>query len=84
MTRNSAERRVLDRRWIRAGGRRSTDRPPHPVDSPKCPACQRTRAALPAGEADGGWWFVCYVCDHMWDERARAAPQPMTAAGNAR
>jgi hypothetical protein len=22
-----------------------------------------------AGESDGGWWFVCAACDHLWDER---------------
>jgi hypothetical protein len=22
-----------------------------------------------AGEADGGWWFVCMACDHLWDQR---------------
>jgi hypothetical protein len=66
-----AEQRVRDRRCVRAGGRRASDRPARPVDSPRCPACQSTRSALQAGEADGGWWFVCLACDHMWDERAR-------------
>jgi hypothetical protein len=23
------------------------------------------------GEADGGWWFVCGHCDHLWNERER-------------
>ena len=23
------------------------------------------------GEADGGWWFVCGDCDHLWNERER-------------
>jgi hypothetical protein len=25
--------------------------------------------ASPAGESDGGWWFVCLACDHLWDQR---------------
>jgi hypothetical protein len=22
-----------------------------------------------AGEAEGGWRFVCLACDHLWDQR---------------
>jgi hypothetical protein len=69
MHRIDTERRVRNRRSIRDGGRRFTDGPPRPLDSPRCPACQKDTVALQAGEADGGWWFVCVACDHMWDER---------------
>jgi hypothetical protein len=67
------EQRVRDRRFSRAGGRRFNDGPARPVGSTRCPACLTTCAALQAGEAEGGWWFVCVACDHMWDERMRAA-----------
>jgi len=80
MNRTEADRRVRDRRVIRDGGRRFTDGPPHPMDSPRCPACQRDTPALQAGEADGGWWFVCLACDHMWDERPFAAREPAACA----
>ena len=80
MNRNAAEQRVRERRSIRAGGRRSTDRTADRMGSPPCPACQRGRVALQAGEAEGGWWFVCVVCDHMWDERARIAASRSMAA----
>ena len=76
MNRTEAERRMQDRRSVRDGGRRTTDGPPHPVDSPRCPACERNTVALQAGEADGGWWFVCDACDHMWDERPLAGREP--------
>jgi hypothetical protein len=76
MTRTEGERRVMDRRLIRDGGRRFTDGPPHPMDSPRCPACHKDTPALQAGEADGGWWFVCVACDHMWNHRSCAAQDP--------
>ena len=74
------ERRMQDRRSGRDGGRRTTDGPPHPVGSPRCPACHRNTVALQAGEADGGWWFVCDACDHMWDERPLAGREREPAA----
>jgi hypothetical protein len=76
MTRTEGERRMMDRRLIRDGGRRFTDGPPHPMDSPRCPACHKDTPALQAGEADGGWWFVCVACDHMWNHRPCAAQDP--------
>jgi hypothetical protein len=63
------ERRSSDRRSSRGGGRRLTDRPSRSDRVPACPACHKTDTALIAGEADGGWWFVCLVCDHLWDQR---------------
>jgi hypothetical protein len=75
MTGNETERRANERRCVRAGGRRSTDLPRRPMQPPECPRCRNTGGAVQAGEADGGWWFVCVVCDHLWDERSRAAPQ---------
>ncbi len=76
MTRTEGERRMMDRRLIRDGGRLFTDGPPHPMDSPRCPACHKDTPALQAGEADGGWWFVCVACDHMWNHRSCAAQDP--------
>jgi hypothetical protein len=84
MNRTEAERRERDRRCIRNGGRRSTDRPPRPSGAPQCPACRRATAALQAGEADGGWWFVCIACDYMWDQRPFAAPEPAGIGSDAR
>jgi hypothetical protein len=65
----ATERRLSDRRASRGGGRRSTDPPSCPSDLPVCPACRKPGVALPAGESDGGWWFVCVVCDLLWDQR---------------
>ena len=48
-----------------------------PVDStsvPACPICRKAGVALLAGEAEGGWWFVCLACDHLWDQRHLASP----------
>lgn len=70
---NKPERSLPDRRYGRDGGRRFSDSLPRRVTSPLCPVCSMAGAALQAGEADGGWWFVCGECDHMWDERARSA-----------
>jgi hypothetical protein len=78
---NESERSFRDRRRGRAGGRRLSDAPPRPPNSPQCPVCLTGGAALQVGEADGGWWFVCEACDHMWDERARAATLTTAGAG---
>ncbi len=72
MVRNRAEQRVGDRRFGRGGGRRASDRPARHT-TPQCPACHRAGTALQAGEAEGGWWFVCTVCDHLWDQRSRVS-----------
>ena len=70
MLENPIERRHMsDRRGSCGGGRRMTDLPSRPSDSPTCPACREPGAALLAGESDGGWWFVCLACDHLWDQR---------------
>ena len=79
MLEHSTERRhVSDRRSTGAGGRRLTDLAGRPFDSPTCPMCREAGAASLAGESDGGWWFVCLACDHVWDQRAhreaRGAP----------
>jgi hypothetical protein len=37
--------------------------------TPACPNCTKRSTARLAGESDGGWWFVCLVCDFMWDQR---------------
>jgi hypothetical protein len=63
------ERRTFTRRaWCR-GGRRATDAQIGGASLPVCPNCCKSGAALLAGEAEGGWWFVCLACDHLWDER---------------
>ena len=64
-------RRTLSRCASRAGGRRATDRPSGDSDPPTCPKCHTGGVAVVAGEAEGGWWFVCLACDHLWDERQR-------------
>jgi hypothetical protein len=63
------ERRTFNRRVSRGGGRRATDMPLVPGTSPMCPSCLKCGVSLLAGEAEGGWWFVCLACDHLWDER---------------
>jgi hypothetical protein len=63
------ERRVCDRRSPRGGGRRAADRANRPFKVPACPICQELGVAVLAGESDGGWWFVCLACDHLWDQR---------------
>lgn len=67
------DRRTASRRTARGGGRRVTDPAIGAQPVPDCPACLESGVAVPAGEADGGWWFVCLACDHLWDER-QAAP----------
>ena len=74
-----ADRRTWDRRCSRAGGRRMTDQPLSSPSSPVCPNCQQNGVAVLAGEAEGGWWFVCLDCDHLWDQRQTVT----AAAGNA-
>jgi len=63
------ERRVCDRRSPRGGGRRATDRTNRPFVVPACPVCCESGVSALAGESDGGWWFVCLTCDHLWDQR---------------
>ena len=70
MRQTEVDRRTRDRRRARGGGRRLSDSPPGAASSPACPNCRKTGVALQAGEAEGGWWFVCSDCDHMWDQRA--------------
>ena len=65
----AVDRRTSERRSSRGGGRRVTDEPVEPTSGPACPACRQADAALLAGEAEGGWWFVCLACDHLWDQR---------------
>ena len=71
MPQSETEQRMAERRTKPRGGRRSTDPPAKPTESPSCPACGANGSATEAGAADGGWWFVCAVCDHLWDERKR-------------
>lgn len=70
MNSHELDRRCRERRAMLGGGRRSGDREPRRQSTPPCPSCRATGALL-AGEAEGGWWFVCGECDQMWDERAR-------------
>ena len=65
------ERRHPDRRALARGGRRLKDRAASAHRQPSCPACNAEGAASEVGEADGGWWFVCGHCDHLWNERER-------------
>lgn len=74
MLETATERRLSNRRAARGGGRRSTDSPSCQSDLPACPACRTPGVALPAGESDGGWWFVCVVCDLLWDQRQPSGP----------
>ena len=64
----SVDRRISSRRTGRSGGRRASDRPVTSSTTPDCPCCGQSATIL-AGEADGGWWFVCDSCDHLWDQR---------------
>ena len=68
----AVDRRTSTRRTIRGGGRRATDPPAAGIKLPDCPRCRRAGSAMLAGEAEGGWWFVCLGCDHLWDQRRRA------------
>lgn len=74
----TVDRRISTRRAGRQSGRRSTDRPASSTASPRCPRCQQNVTIL-AGEAEGGWWFVCDACDHLWNRRLllnQPIPQP--------
>ena len=64
----TVDRRVSSRRSVRSGGRRSTDRHMSSTATPDCPCCGQ-RDTILAGESEGGWWFVCDACDHLWDQR---------------
>jgi hypothetical protein len=68
-TATATDRRTSSRRSSRGSGRRATDHPEPLTSVPCCPACRKPDVAVPAGEAEGGWWFVCLHCDHMWDQR---------------
>lgn len=69
----AADRRTSNRRSSRGGGRRAIDPPVGPAGVPMCPTCRKAGVASLAGEAEGGWWFVCLVCDHLWDQRQTAS-----------
>ena len=73
MQNHRCERREVNRRAFRAGGRRRSDPGPSPAIPPTCPACMKDRTAVTAGESEDGWWFVCLACDHLWDQRQREA-----------
>jgi hypothetical protein len=66
----SRERRHGQRRADARGGRRATDRAGSSITAQSCPFCGSV--ANEVGESDGGWWFVCESCDHLWNERERA------------
>lgn len=70
----AADRRTLNRRSSRGGGRRKIDPPTGPTGVPTCPTCRKADVALLAGEAEGGWWFVCLGCDYLWNQRHLASP----------
>lgn len=67
------DRRKLNRRAFRAGGRRQSDLAPCRASAPTCPACLKEGAAVIAGESEDGWWFLCLACDEFWDQRQREA-----------
>lgn len=69
-----ADQRTSARRSFRGGGRRVTDPPAESSSTPRCPNCHQDGLAVLAGEAEGGWWFVCVDCDHLWDQREIANP----------
>jgi len=82
----SIDRRLSSRRTGRSGGRRAIDRPVRSSTTPVCPCCGQ-RSTILAGEADGGWWFVCDSCDHLWDQRLvgdRTIPDLEVASGEIR
>jgi hypothetical protein len=68
-----SKRRLTDRRSSRGGGRRATDSPTRASEVPACPTCRQPGVAVLAGESEGGWWFVCLSCDHLWDQRLETA-----------
>jgi hypothetical protein len=77
------ERRQRDRRAHSRGGRRVTDRVASAHREPSCPACNAEGVASEVGEADGGWWFVCGGCDHLWNERERVVSDRPAAHADA-
>ena len=64
----TVDRRVSSRRSGRSGGRRASDQQISSTVTPVCPCCGQRDTVL-AGEGEGGWWFVCDSCDHLWDQR---------------
>ncbi len=76
----TADRRTLNRRSSRGGGRRAIDTPAGPTAVPACPTCRKANVALLAGEAEGGWWFVCLGCDCLWNQRYFARPRGIDTA----
>lgn len=70
----AADRRTCSRRSSRGGGRRVIDPPVDSTSVPTCPICRKAGVALLAGEAEGGWWFVCLACDYLWDQRQIVSP----------
>jgi len=66
-----ADRRIVNRRAFRAGGRRQNDPAPSPAIPPTCPGCLKDRTGVTAGESEDGWWIVCLDCDHLWEQRQR-------------
>lgn len=72
----TVDRRITTRRNGRQGGRRTTDRAASPASIAICPRC-RHDATILAGEAEGGWWFVCDSCDNLWDQRLAAKRPPV-------
>ena len=81
MAEAAADCRTWNRRSSRGGGRRITDSPAGPVRVPECPMCQESGVAALAGEAEGGWWFVCMACDHLWDQRQLIGSVPVWDVG---
>ena len=75
----SRERRHGERRADARGGRRATDRARSSVTAQSCPSCGNVASEV--GEAEGGWWFVCESCDHLWNERERAGRHRSAEAG---
>jgi len=71
MTSLVPERRHRERRGCVRGGRRATDVTSTTLALPSCPSCGRLDVAEDVGTSEGGWWFVCRDCDHLWDERER-------------
>jgi hypothetical protein len=70
------ERRLGERRSRQRGGRRAADAV-GTASAARCPSCEEM--ANDVGESDGGWWFVCGCCDHLWNERERFENRPPAA-----
>ena len=77
----SRERRHGERRAGARGGRRVTDWVRPSVTAQSCPSCGSVASEV--GEAEGGWWFVCQTCDHLWNEREHPGRHRNTDAGAA-